>query len=125
MNRLFPEEQGQAAEGASARTPCKRRTDTVLFSTPQARDAAQALLEQRLRAHAVIIAPKDLATDEWTKQATRYCSGCTRWWLDEHTLDRHSIEILATTNELCVIANEERPPSGFDLKLSEGAENLL
>lgn len=125
MNWPFPEEQGQAAEGESAGTPCQRRTVAVLFSTPQARDVAQALLEQSIRAHAVIIAPKDLATDEWTKQATRYCNGCTRWWLDEHTLDRHSIEILATTDELCLIANEERPPSGFDLKLSEGAENLL
>ncbi|WP_442764239.1 hypothetical protein [Malikia spinosa] len=125
MNRPVSEEQGKAAEGENAGPPGKRRDVAVLFSTPQARDVAQALLEQSIRAHAVIFAPKDLATDEWTKQATRYCNGCTRWWLDEHTLDRHSIEILATTDELCVIANEERPPSGFDLKLSEGAENLL
>lgn len=53
MNRPSPEAQGQAAEGASARTLSKRRTVTVLFSTPQARDVAQALLEQRIRAHAV------------------------------------------------------------------------
>ncbi len=125
MSRPFPEEPVQAAEGKSAGTPGQRRTVAVLFSTPQAREVAQALLEQMIRAHAVIFAPKDLATDEWTKQATRYCSGWSSWYLDEHTLARHSIEILATTDELCVIANEERPPSGFDLKLSEGAENLL
>ncbi len=105
--------------------PDQHKTVAVLFSTQQARNVAQALLWQRIRAHAVILAPKELATDEWIKQATRYCSGYTLWYLDEHTLDRQPIEILASTDELCVIANEKTPNSGPDLKLSEGAENLL
>lgn len=103
--------------------PGQRKTVAVLFSTPQARDVAQALLWQKIRAHAFIIAPKELATDEWIRQATRYCSGCRLWYLDDQILDRQPIEILTYADELCVIANENN--SWPDLALSEGAANLL
>lgn len=105
--------------------PGQRKTVAVLFSTPQARDVAQALLWQRIRAHAVILAPKELATDEWIRQATRYSSGYTLWYLDEQTLNRQPIEILASADELCLIANKKTPNTGYNLALSEGAENLL
>ena len=75
MSWPFPEKQGQAAEGENAGPPGKRRDVAVLFSTPQARDVAQALLEQRIRAHAVIIALKDLATDAWRSAGRPLLSG--------------------------------------------------
>ena len=39
-------------------------------------------------------------------------------------LDR-PIDILASVDELCVVANEEAPKSAFDLRLSEPVEDLL
>jgi hypothetical protein len=100
------------------------KTVAVVFATLQARDVAQSLLAQKIGTHAFIVAPKELATDEWVKEATRYCRDWTVRYLYDDTLDE-PIEILALADELCMIANEKTPGSGFDLKLSEGAEDLL
>lgn len=105
-------------------SPDKQKTVVVVFSTSQARDVAQSLLTQKIGARALIVAPKELATDEWVKQATRYCRDWTVHYLYDNTLDE-PLEILALADELCVIANEQTPGSGFDLKLSDGAEDLL
>ena len=102
----------------------KQKTVAVLFSTLEAREAAQSVLEQSIGAHVFIIAPKELVTDEWVKQATRYCREQTVCHLYADTLDK-PFEILVFADELCVIADEKRPNSGFDLKLSCGAENWL
>lgn len=104
--------------------PDKQKTVTVVFSTPQARNVAQALLAQKIGARAFIVAPNELATDEWVKQATRYC----RDWTVRYVYDRQvndPIEILSVTDELSVIADEITPKSGCDLKLSESAAELL
>ncbi len=104
--------------------PDKQKAVVMLFSTPQARDVAQSLLAQKIGARAFIVAPKELATDEWVKQATRYCRDWTVHYLYDTTLDE-PLELLALADELCVIANEQTPGRGFDLNLSEGAEDLL
>jgi hypothetical protein len=64
--------------------PDMRKTVAVVFSTPEAQNVAQALLAQKIGAHACIIAPRALATDEWVKQATRYC----RSWEVRYVYDR-------------------------------------
>lgn len=99
------------------------KTVAMVFSTLTARDTAQALLAQKIGAHAFIIAPKELATDEWVREATRYCRDWTVRYLND-TLDE-PLDILALADEVCVIANEKRPGSGFDLKLSDDTEELL
>ena len=102
----------------------RQKTATVVFLTPQARNVAHGLLSQKIGARAFIVAPKELATDEWVKHATRHCRGWTvRYVRDSEVSD--PIEILSVTDELSVIANEITPKSGFDLKLSESAEDLL
>lgn len=104
--------------------PEAHKTVTVVFSTPQAREVAQALLAQKIDAHAVIVAPKELATDDWVRHATRRCRDWTAHYLHDRRLD-NPIEILALTDELCVIADAQTPTSGFDLKLSDPVEDLL
>jgi hypothetical protein len=58
-------------------SPETRKTVGVVFHTEAAREAAFTLLMQQIGAHAFIVAPKALATDEWVKQATRYCRDWT------------------------------------------------
>lgn len=104
--------------------PYRQKTVTGVFFTLQARDVAQALLAQKICARAFIVAPKELATDEWVTHATRHC----RDWIVRYVRDSEvsdPIEILSVTDELSVIADEITPQSGFDLKLSESAEELL
>ena len=104
--------------------PDKKKTVTVVFLTPQARNVAHGLLSQKIGARAFIVAPKELATDEWVKQATRHCCGWTVRYVRDSEVSE-PIEILSVTDELSVIANEITPKSGFDLKLSDSAEDLL
>ena len=104
--------------------PGVRKTFVVVFSTLAARNTAQALLAHAIGAHAFIIAPEELATDAWVAEATRYCRDWIVRYLRDETLDE-PLDILALADELCVIANETRPGPGFDLKLSDSAEELL
>lgn len=104
--------------------PGVHKTVGIVFMTEQAREVAQALLAQQIGAHAFIVAPKELATDAWVKHAARYCREWTVRYVYDGKLDE-PIDILAPVDELCVIANEPTPNSGFDLKLSEPAEDLL
>ena len=104
--------------------PEVHKTVGVVFLTEQAREVAQALLAQQIGAHAFIVAPKELATDAWVKHATRYCREWTVRYVYNGKLD-DPIDILASVDELCVIANQPTPKSGFDLKLSDPAEDLL
>ncbi|AOX99903.1 hypothetical protein BJP62_05165 [Jeongeupia sp. USM3] len=100
------------------------KTAGVVFLTAQAREVAQSLLAQQIGAHAFIVASKELATSEWVKQATRYCRDWTVHYVYDSKLDE-PLDILASVDELCVIANEPRPKSGFNLMLSEPCEDLL
>lgn len=104
--------------------PDTHKTVGVVFLTEQAIEVAQSLLAQQIGAHAFIVAPKELATDAWVKHATRYCRDWTVLFLYDSKLDR-PIEILASIDEIFVLANEPRPKSGFDLMLSEQSEDLL
>ena len=104
--------------------PDRQKTVTVVFLTTQARNVAHGLLSQNIGARAFIVAPKELATDEWVKHATRHCRGWTVRYVRDSEVS-NPIEILSVTDELSVIANEIAPKSGFDLKLSESSEDLL
>ena len=104
--------------------PDKKKTVGVVFLTEQAREVAQALLPQQIGAHAFIVAPKELATEQWVKEATPYCRGWTVRYVYDGKLDK-PIDILASVDRLFVVANEPRPNPGFDLKLSDQAEDLL
>ncbi len=103
--------------------PGRRKTVAVVFSTSEARVVAMSLLEHNIGTCACIIAPITLATEEWIKHATRYC----RSWEAHYVYDGNIrlIETLALIDELCVIADEKTPGSGFDLKLPKGVEDLL
>jgi hypothetical protein len=104
--------------------PDRQKTVAVVFSTAQARDTAQLLLAQKIGVQAVIVAPQELATEDWVKTATRYCRGSTAYHPAGSPGDRQ-VQILALADELCVIANGETLHRGTDLKLSEWAEELL
>lgn len=106
-------------QGAPARAVPK--TTAVVFSTSQGRDVAQSWLATRIGARALIVAPKELATDEWVRQVIRHCTGGAAQY---YTPD-DPIEILAFADELGVIGNEPAPDSGSDVVLSQGAEDLL
>lgn len=101
-----------------------RKSVGVVFLTEAAREVAFTLLMQQIGAHAFIVAPKELATNAWVKQATRYCRDWTVRYVYDGKLG-DPIDILAEVDSLHVIANEPRPKSGFDLKLSEPVEDLL
>lgn len=104
--------------------PGVHKTVGIVFLSEQAREVAQSLLAPQIGAHAFIVAPKELATDAWVKNATRYCREWTVRYVYDGKLDE-PLDILASVDELCVIANESTPKSGFDLKLSDPAEDLL
>lgn len=104
--------------------PDVSKTVAVMFLTQEARNVAQSLLAQKISMHAFIIAPRELVTVEWVKQATRYC----RTWSIRYVYDSKltdPIEFLALVDEICVIANEQTPKTGYDLKLSDSAEDFL
>ncbi|MFT4269206.1 MAG: hypothetical protein QM586_18640 [Xenophilus sp.] len=101
-----------------------RKSVGVVFLTEAAREVAFTLLMQQIGAHAFIVAPKELTTDAWVKQATRYCRDWTVRYVYDGKLD-DLIDILAGVDSLHVIVNEPTPKSGFDLKLSEPVEDLL
>lgn len=103
--------------------PQARRTVAVVFSTIEARRVAQRLLAQAIGAHACIVAPEALATDDWVRQATHYCR--SREVRFVHDGQIRTIETLALVDELCVVADEAGPKVGFDLKLPEAVEDLL
>jgi hypothetical protein len=96
-----------------------QKTVVMVFSTARARDVAQVLLAQRIAMRAIIIAPEKLATDEWVRQATRYCRDSAVHYLSRNTLNE-PLKFLALADELCVINNNT-----FVEKLSAGAEDLL
>lgn len=104
--------------------PEAHKTVGVVFCTDAAREVAFTLLMQQIGAHAFIVAPKELATSEWVKQATHYCRDWTVRYVYDGKLD-DPIDILASVDALHVIANEPTPRTGFDLKLSEPVEDLL
>ena len=104
--------------------PDEHKTVGVVFLTAQAREVALSLLTQQIGAHAFIVAPKELATDMWVQHATRYCRDWTVRYVSATHVDE-PIYILASVDEMFVIANEPRPKSGFDLMLSVECENLL
>lgn len=104
--------------------PGTRKTVAVVFSTLEARQVAQRLLMQKIGADVRIIAPQALATNEWIQQATRFCRSWEAHYMFEHELNA-PIGSLALVDELCVVADEKTPGSGFDLKLPETVEDLL
>ncbi|MBF0528826.1 MAG: hypothetical protein HQK55_06065 [Deltaproteobacteria bacterium] len=104
--------------------PEAHKTIAVVFSTSRARETARFLLAQKIGAHAFIVAPKELATDDWIRQATRYCREWSVRYVYGGQLDE-PLGILASVDELCVIADEPTPNCGFDLKLPDPVEDLL
>lgn len=102
--------------------PDRQRTVVMLFTTARAREVAQVLLAQRIGTRAIIIAPEKLATNEWIRQATRYCRDSAVHYLSRNTLN-DPLKFLALADELCVIDN--KPCNDSVEKLSKGAEDLL
>jgi hypothetical protein len=102
--------------------PDKRKTIGVVFMTVEAQKAAQTLLAQKIGTHVRLIAPKALLTDEWIRQATRYCRSHQVQYLKDDQVD--PIETLAQLDELYTIANKK---SGAvpHMEVSESVEDLL
>lgn len=100
------------------------KTVGVVFLTEYSREMALSWLKQQIGKDAYIVAPKELATDEWIKQATQYCRSWEVCYVYNGKLNQ-PIDILASIDKLFVIANEKGPNNGYDLKLSEETEDLL
>ena len=101
-----------------------RRTVAVVFLTELAREGAQAALAQSIGAHALVVAPKDLASEDWLKQAAIGCRG----WAADFVRDRsveEPIALLAEIDKLYVINDGPVLQHRADLKLSESVEDLL
>lgn len=96
----------------------------VVFLTRQARPVAESLLAQQIGANALLVAPSEIAPCDWASHATRHCRSWGARWVDDGKVNI-PIEILASVDELFVIANEPVSKSGQDLKLSETVEVLL
>ncbi len=111
-------------ESAAHKTEELRKTIAVAFTTPKARDAAMSLLGQKTDWHACIIAPKELATDDWARQAAQYCQSWQARYLHDYQLS-DTIEALALIDELNVIAGVTVTDAGCDLKLPKALEDLL
>lgn len=104
--------------------PGTRKTVGVVFSSPEARPVAQAILATQIGADAHIVAPQDLASTDWIRQAA---INCPRWRTDymrEQYVDQ-TIETLALVDELFVITGETAASKGRDLHLHESVEDLL
>ena len=104
--------------------PDRHKTVGFVFLTEKAREVAQALLAQHIGAHAHIAAPKELLTDAWLAQTTRTCRSLGIQYVHNGKISA-PIGLLASVDALCVIANEQMPESGSDLKLAEPVEDLL
>jgi hypothetical protein len=102
----------------------QQRSVVVRFSTFQARAVAESLLAQKIGTDACVVAHRDLLTEEWMKQAMRYCISQTTHYLSEDEENR-SLEILTQADELYVIADEPHLREKFDLRLAQNAEDLL
>ena len=104
--------------------PGSCKTVGFVFLTEQAREVVHYLLAEQTGAHAFIVAPKELANDDWIKHATRYCRGWTARYVYEGKQDE-PLDTLVSVDQLCVIANDPTPKFSLDLKLSDPVEDLL
>ncbi|WP_029891642.1 hypothetical protein [Polycyclovorans algicola] len=104
--------------------PETRKRLVIVFSTPESRNVAEWLLEQKINMDVCIVAPQSLATEEWIDKATRNCRTSGFRYQKGKSL-KEPLETLALADELCVIANERTPSSGFDLMLPDDVEDLL
>jgi hypothetical protein len=82
------------------------------------------LLLQKINADVFILAPKELAPDDWVTMSTRNCSDWTVRYLQDGQLN-DPIEVLARIDELCVIADEKSTGQGFNLNIPSSIEDLL
>ncbi len=96
----------------------------VVFSSTPAREFAQSLLARQINAHALIVAPNELATCGWIKQAMHHFHSVTVHSMQNGQLN-NPLDILAAVDTLCIISNEPALPSDSDLKLSDSVEELL
>ncbi len=101
--------------------PHARKTLVVVFSTIDARDVAQMLVAEHIGVDVRFVAPPELATHAWMRRAANRC----RSWccLPQHDWLQRPIELLATADEVLIIANDAR--HSFHPNLSEPAEDLL
>ena len=104
--------------------PGVHKTVGIVFITQQARPVAESLLARQIGGSPLVVAPLELVTDAWAKHAMRHCRSWSARWVVDGKLHA-PLEILASVDELCVIANEPTLKSGHDLKLSDTAEFLL
>ncbi|MEX8511157.1 MAG: hypothetical protein AB3X37_10420 [Leptothrix ochracea] len=104
--------------------PGARKTVGVVFSSPEARPVAQAILATQISADAHIVAPQDLASADWIRQAA---INCPRWctaYMQGQSVD-HPIDTLALLDELILITGDTAASKGRDLHLHESVEDLL
>ncbi len=100
------------------------KTVAMVFMTEQAKEGAASLIAREIDKHVVLVAPKLLISDEWIQQATHYCHSWTMIYVNDFKL-KNPLEILASVDELYVVANEKSDNKSMGLKLSEAAEDLL
>ncbi len=102
--------------------PQTRRTLVVVFSTVDARDVAEMVLQKHIGVHVRFVAPAQLATPSWMRRAARHCRSWQCWPMQDGWLQR-PIALLAAADEVLVIADDDR--SGIHLNLSDAAQDLL
>ncbi len=104
--------------------PNQRRTVGIVFSTLVARERATSLMLQCINTNVVVLAPKELATDEWIASAARHCRDWTLCYVCEGRRDA-PIEFLSRVDELYMVCDEKMPGRGFDLHITPANEDLL
>lgn len=96
------------------------KTVGVVFETEAAKQIAEQVLIKQIGKHCVIVAPTELIPDSWIKRVTGHCRSITLL----HS-SHDPISLLATLDEINIIADDVTPATGFDLMLSERCEYLL
>lgn len=100
-------------------------TWAFVFATLEAREAAYWLLQQAIGVEVLIVAPRELADNEWVEKAASNCAGWSVRFMHDHAVDE-PIAILAGIDRLNVIADHrDRERGSFDPQLSDSVEDLL
>lgn len=101
--------------------PQARKVLVVVFATIDARDVAQMIVAEHIGADVSFAAPPELATPAWMRRVGARCRSA-RCLPQDDWLQR-PVELLATADEVRIIANDAR--FSYHLNLSEHAEDLL
>ena len=104
--------------------PKAKKTVAMVISAPEALSWAQFLLLQQIGADVLVVAPKEMLSEEWVMTATHYCRTREMMYLHDY-LPVKPITLLASLDALIVISEERSAKQVWSLGLSASVEDLL